>query len=142
MKFAEPIETEVLPVRSENIVRIPLGLLGFEPIKEYVLLIRPEETPFLWLQMLNDPNLAFLVVSPFVVHPSYEPDITAEDAEFLELKQPEDALVFNIVTVRPAGAATVNLRGPIVLNRHTLIAKQVIPTNAADFDLHHPLPTA
>ena len=42
----------------------------------------------------------------------------------------------------PNGGATVNLKGPIVVNRHTLRGKQVIPTNAPKFALQHPLPVA
>ncbi len=142
MKFADVSEPEVMPVERENIIRMPWGLLGFERIKEYVLLSNPDEAPFFWLQVLNDPHLAFLVISPFAAMPTYQPDISAEDVVCLELNQPHDALVFNIVTLKPGGRGTVNLRGPIVLNRNTLVAKQVIPLNSAEFDLHYPLPTA
>ena len=118
-----------------------MGLLGFEEVKEYVLLGSPEEAPFLWLQMVDDPNLAFLVISPVVVLGSYQPDIADEEVAFLGLQNPVDALVFNIVTVHPNGPATVNLKGPIVVNRHTLIGKQIVPQNVADYSLQHPLPS-
>jgi flagellar assembly factor FliW len=36
----------------------------------------------------------------------------------------------------------MNLKGPILLNRHTLRGKQVILTNAANFQLKFPLPLA
>jgi flagellar assembly factor FliW len=35
----------------------------------------------------------------------------------------------------------MNLRGPIVLNRHTLAGKQVIPLNAPSLELRHRLPS-
>ena len=54
------------------------------------------------------------------------------------IQSPADALLLNIVTVRD-GQATVNLKGPIVINRHTLIGKQCIPTNVANFALQHPM---
>jgi flagellar assembly factor FliW len=140
MRCAEASEPEVVAVQHENIIRMPLGLLGFEHIKEYVLLANPDEAPFLWLQVLADPSLAFLAISPFIVLSDYAPDLGPEDADFLELTQPHDALVFNIVTLRPGGRATVNLRGPVVVNRRTLLGRQVIPLNAAEYDLRHPLP--
>lgn len=142
MKTVATSEPEWLTVRKENIIRMPLGLLGFESIKQYVLLARPEEEPFLWLQMLDDPNHSFLVVSPFHVLPDYSPELSNDDVKFLALTAPEDAMIINIVTLRPDGQATVNLKGPIVVNRHTLIAKQVIPSNAADFSLRHPIQVA
>lgn len=142
MKCAEQNEVQVLPVKRENVIRMPSGLLGFEQIKEYVLLSNPEEAPFLWLQVLGDPGLAFLVISPFVIRPDYRPDVPDEDARTLELQSPQDALVLNIVTLRNGGQATVNLKGPIIVNQRTLVAKQVIPSNAAEYDLRQPLATS
>jgi flagellar assembly factor FliW len=105
------------------------------------MLSSPNEYPFLWLQVLEDPNLAFLVISPFEVVPDYQPDIPNEDVQFLGLKQASDALIYNIVTLKRPGPATVNLKGPVVLNRNTLIGKQVVIANAADYALQHSLPT-
>jgi flagellar assembly factor FliW len=140
MKFAELAEPEILPVTTENVVRLPLGLLGFEHIKQYVLLSKPDEAPFVWLQMLDDPNLAFLVVAPSAVISDYYPDISPEEVEFLGLADSQDTLVFNIVTLRSSGTGTVNLKGPIIVNRNTLIGKQVVPLNAMDYSSQHPLP--
>jgi flagellar assembly factor FliW len=138
MKTVELDEPHKLPVNKENIISMPLGLLGFEQVKKYVLLITPEEEPFQWLQMLDQSNQGFVVVSPSVAGPDYAPDIAPADIEFLGIQSPADALVLNIVTVRNS-QATVNLKGPIVINRHTLVGKQCIPTNVADFALQHPM---
>jgi flagellar assembly factor FliW len=139
MNTAELIELEPLPVKSENVVHLPLGLLGFETIKKYVLLANSEEAPFRWLQVVNDPSLAFLIISPADAVPHYQPELSADDVEFLGLTDPADALVYNIVTLRADGRATVNLKGPVVLNRYTLKAKQVVITNAAEYSVQHPL---
>lgn len=138
MKTVEIDEPKTLPVKKENIISMPLGLLGFEQVKKYVLLVTPEEEPFLWLQMLDNQNQGFVVISPSVAVPNYSPDIPEADIEFLGIKSPADALLLNIVTVRN-GQATVNLKGPIVINRNTLVGKQCIPTNVADFALQHPI---
>ncbi len=127
---------------NETRVELPLGLLGFERIKNYVLLENPEEAPFLWLQMLDAPNHAFLVVPPSVVADDYQPDLSLDDVGLLGLDDPRDAWVLNIVTLRSGGRSTVNLKGPVVLNRRTGVGKQVIPLNAASFPLQHPLPCA
>lgn len=142
MKTAELIEPEKRAVRGENVVQLPLGLLGFERVKNYVLLKNPGEEPFMWLQMLDNSRQAFLVVSPFLISPEYQPDIATEDVEFLGITSPSDALVVNIVTLRGNGPATVNLKGPIVINRHSLVGKQVIPNNVAQYSLSHPLPVS
>lgn len=142
MKCAEVIESVPRVTEREKKVRLPLGLLGFEQVKEYVLMADASSEPFLWLQVSNDPNLAFLVLSPFTVVPTYQPDIPEEDIKFLGLKEPEDAVVLNIVTLRGEEAATLNLKGPIVVNRKTLVGKQIIPLNAAEYSVQYPLPVS
>ena len=142
MNTAELMEPETLNVSSENVIQLPFGLLGFERVKNYVLLSRPHEQPFQWLRMLDQEKKAFLVISPFLIVSDYQPDISNEDVEYLGLNDPADALVVNIVTLRGKNGATVNLKGPIVINRHTLVGKQVIPNNAAKFALNYPLSVA
>jgi flagellar assembly factor FliW len=123
----------------KGIIHFPSGLLGFEDIKKYVLIGTPDDAPFMWLQMAEDPSLAFLVICPSLVVENYNPDISPEDAEFLGLQSPQEALVLNIVTTHKEGSATVNLKGPIVVNRYTLIGKQLIPLNSADYSVQYPL---
>jgi flagellar assembly factor FliW len=142
MKTAEMIEPEIQTISGENVIQIPDGLLGFEHVKKYVLLAQPQEAPFMWLRMIENANKRFIVVSPFQIVPDYQPDISNEDVRFLGINSPDDALVVNIVTLRPNRPPTVNLKGPIVINRHTLIAKQVIPNNASKFDVNFPLPVS
>jgi flagellar assembly factor FliW len=122
---------------NQGMITLPGGLLGFEKYRNFVLLGSPEEAPFLWLQMVDEPGLAFLVVSPSAVIERYQPDLSDEDSRMLELQSPEEALIFNIVTVHADDSATVNLKGPIVVNRRTLIGKQVIPQNAGNLSLQH-----
>lgn len=146
MNTCETIESvgtnrlEAVTVANENIVTLPLGLLGFESIKRYALLQNASESPFRWLQVIDQPDLAFLVLPALEVFPDYEPDVPAEDVKFLGLTSPDDALVFNIVTLGAKGSATANLKGPIVINRFTLKGKQVVLANAARYSIQHPLP--
>jgi flagellar assembly factor FliW len=135
-------ESHIATVAGDLTVRLPLGLLGFENIQQYSLIADPEEAPFRWLQVQDESHLAFLVLSPFEVNPDYELQLGDEDAQFLGLNSAQDALVFNIVTLRPKGSSTINLRGPIVLNRHTLVGKQVVLPESSGYSLHHPLPQA
>lgn len=125
---------------SECKITLPGGLLGFEAIKQYLLISHPGEEPFMWLQMLENPNQAFLVLSPFVALPSYSPDLGDDDVKSLGLNSPADAVLLSIATLHGDGRATVNLKGPIVVNRHTLTGKQIIPVNAQKYAVQHPLP--
>jgi flagellar assembly factor FliW len=125
-----------------NQIRLPAGILGFEQHTEYMLLANPAEMPFAWLRVADSAQLAFVVINPFVVMPDYAPNIPDTDVEFLGLKEPNDAILFSIVTLRGANRATINLKGPVVINRHTHTGKQVIIANANDYSVEHPLPVA
>jgi flagellar assembly factor FliW len=142
MKYENTMEAEATASAPGNIVRLPAGILGFEQHKEYMLLANPAEMPFAWLRVADSASLAFVVINPFVVMPDYAPDIPDTDAEFLDLKEPTDALLFSIVTLRGPNRATLNLKGPIVINRHTHTGKQVIIANASNYSVEHPLPVA
>jgi len=107
-----------------------------------MLLANPSEMPFAWLRPAESAALAFVVINPFFAMPGYAPDIPEGDVEFLGLKEPTDALLFGIVTLRGPNRATLNLKGPIVINRHTHIGKQVIIANAGNYSVEHPLPVA
>ena len=125
------------PESHKGVIHLPTGLLGFEQVKHYILVGAAEEAPFMWLQMVEEPKLSFLVVEPVRIVADYRPDISDADAEFVGLQQPEDALILNIATLHPDGTMTVNLKGPIVVNRYTLVGKQVIPSNAGQYSLRH-----
>ena len=110
-----------------------MGLLGFERIKDYLLIANATEEPFQWLQVKDNAALAFVVIDPFFVLPDYQPDIPQADVEFLGLQDPHDAVLFSIVTVYSPKNATANLKGPVIFNRRTWIGKQVVLANAAGF---------
>lgn len=116
-----------------------MGLLGFERLKDYLIIAKPEEEPFGWLQVKGDTSLAFVVINPFLIVADYSPDIPQADVEFLGLTSEEDAMLLNIVTVHKSGQATMNLKGPVVINRNTGIGKQVVIANASDYSVQHPL---
>ncbi|HTB82966.1 MAG TPA: flagellar assembly protein FliW [Candidatus Sulfotelmatobacter sp.] len=122
-------------------MRIPTGLLGFEQIKDYHLTIRPGEEPFAWLNVEGNPALAFVVINPFIVVPDYQPDIPQADVDLLQIESPDDAMLYSIVTITN-DPPTINLKGPIVINRHTYVGKQVILSNAGIFSVKHTLPVA
>jgi flagellar assembly factor FliW len=142
MTTTAPTEQPKPAPNGEQTIEFPLGLLGFEQNKRFILVASPDEAPFMWLQMVDAPRHAFLVVPPAAVVPSYEPDLSDEDVRFLGLRHASEAAVMNIVTLRSNGKSTVNLKGPLVLNQRTRVGKQVIPLNVANFSLQHPLPSA
>ena len=115
------------------------GLLGFEEIHNFFLLDTEEESPFYWFQALEEPEIAFVIIDPRFIEPEYKLNIDKKELEEIDVNNEEDLLIFSIVTIyeKPEDI-TVNLLGPIIINRQNLKAKQVINQNET-YLIKHPL---
>lgn len=132
--------TDAAPAPTQT-VRLPEGLVGFPEYKSFELLYVPDQLPFVWLRLYGPEQLHFVVIEPGGIIPDYEVELFDEDASFLGITDSSDAMVLNIVTVKPGvqSTATVNLAGPIIVNRRTGIAKQCVLANYGRYSAHHPL---
>ena len=136
------LEERIIPAAvpsSPVTLEFPCGILGFEHVKQYRLHAFADTHPFLWLEAQDGDGLCFLVAEPQYLVDSYQIELTDEDVSFLDLKDPADAAVLNIATFHSNGAVTVNLKGPLVYNRHTFVGRQVVPKNATSLSIKHPL---
>jgi flagellar assembly factor FliW len=109
------------------------GLLGFESLKNYVLM-DAERQPFFWLQSMDNEQVAFILIDPFIFRPDYELNIDNDELKNIGISDPKNALIFAIVTIPPdnAGLAsrmTANLQGPLVINRDTRQGLQAVLTD-------------
>ncbi|MBQ3965559.1 MAG: flagellar assembly protein FliW [Treponema sp.] len=116
----------LVKVDESRLLNFPKGLFGFEDYHKYAL-IEAEYEPFFWLQSLDEKGLAFLLVDPFIIVNDYELDIDDKMLSDIGITSPADVYVWSVVTV-PAdgGPVTANLQGPLVVNRKTQTALQVI----------------
>ena len=137
---------EILPTDFDsppsNEILLPRGIIGFGAYKRAELLYLPDHLPFLWMKLRSAvDHLHFIVIEPGGIVPGYEPEIFDEDAEGLDLRTPAEAMILNIVTLRRQEPveATVNLIGPLVVNRRTRLCRQLVISNYSRFSAHHPL---
>ena len=115
-----------IEVDERQQVSFPQGLLGFENLKSFVLL-DAAQPPFYWLQSLNDPEVAFVLIDPVIFKPDYTPDVPAEELEEIGINGGENQLVFAIVTIpEQQERMTANLQGPVIINKQSKIGRQVI----------------
>jgi flagellar assembly factor FliW len=125
-----------LEVPAREAILFPHGLIGLEGSR-YALLERNPGSGFLWLQSLDDPDLALPVVDPRPFLPSFALELTDEEQERIGALDPERAQLY--VTVRAAKDphdVVVNLKAPLVI--HAGRGHQVL--NAAPgADLQAPL---
>lgn len=127
---------------SANSFILPNGLIGFEDYRQAELLYQADHLPFLWLKLTSPQDVVhFVVIEPGGIIPGYEPELFDEHAMDLDLNEASEAMLLNIVTLqRPSPVeATVNLVGPIVINRRTRVGRQVVISNYSRYSAHHPL---
>ena len=109
----------------------PQGLFGFSEIKSMELFFDQEELPFMWLREEDANGLAFIVIEPGGIVPDYAVEISDADVELLGITGAEDTMILNIVTLpsEQTSKISINLVGPVIVNRNSLVAKQCIINN-------------
>lgn len=135
------IETKyhgVQDINEEAMLNFDSGIPGFPEEKKFVLLPLDEST-LLVMQSVTTPQIGFVVADPFAFFPYYDFKLSESTVEQLALEQPEDAVVYTILTVQdPFEHTTANLQAPVVINRMNNKAKQVILTEL-NYKTRHPL---
>lgn len=112
---------------DSEIVTFPEGLLGFEDIRRYVILDVPLYEPLKWLQAVDVPALAFVMVDPALLFPDYRVKVARSDVETIGLADASMAFVYvTLVVGEDPARSTVNLKGPLVFNLERRLAKQLV----------------
>jgi flagellar assembly factor FliW len=115
------------------------GIFGFEDIHEYILIDSNEGSPFFWLQAEKIAEIAFVVIEPTLIVTDYDLKADEKDLSDLEISNKEDMLLLSIVTINEdPNDITVNLLGPLVINKKNHRAKQIISTTD-EYSVRFPL---
>lgn len=111
----------MIDVEEDYIFIFENGLLGFDILREFVLISDEETMPFRWLVSIDEPTISFPLLSPWLIDLTYKPGKQFEDP---------NSVLFSIVTLEDdLGNMTANLKAPIVLNVLNQTGEQVILTN-------------
>lgn len=117
-----------LDLHDELLWTFPSGILGFPDWTRYVLLDHDTEAPVKWLQCVEEGSLAFVIMDPTLFKPDYWIEITEDAMAEIKAGGTGDLALMTILTI-PSGeptAITANLRGPLLLNWHTKLGKQLV----------------
>ncbi len=119
-------------IDPQEILKFSDGLYGFHEFHEFILLSGKEESVFRWLQSVEEPDLAFIIVKPeTILKNAYAPGVVAADLEALQVKSVSECDVYLIVTIpeNHPEKMTANLQGPVLIHKEKKIGRQVISTN-------------
>jgi len=97
---------------EDRIIRFAKGILGFEELKEY-LLLKSDDELFYWLTSIDKPDIVFPLIA-----------IRLIDSEYIEKP---DSEAFGIVKLDPDPSnITVNLKAPVYINQESKEGVQTI----------------
>jgi flagellar assembly factor FliW len=98
---------------------------GFPAHRQFVLVRLNNEGLLYAFTSIEDPELRFLVAPPEPFFPDYAPEIENEVFAALNTKDPDRLLVMVVITAG-VNETTANLLAPIIVDRDTRRAMQVV----------------
>ena len=81
MRKVNTIRFGEVEVAEDKVVHFADGIPAFEDEHEFVIVPYDEESPYVFLQSLTTPDLAFLMTVPFVFFPDYEFELDDDNQE-------------------------------------------------------------
>jgi len=123
---SRPIEATVTdPSLGLPTISMAVPMPGFPAHREFVLVRLNEEGLLYAFTSIDDPELRFLVAPPEPFFPEYAPEIEDEVFAALNTKDP-DRLLLMVVITAGVNETTANLLAPIVVDRDSMRAMQVV----------------
>lgn len=121
----------VIDIDEADFLTFPEGIPGFESCKRYALVGHDtNDSPFYWLQSIDQSDLCFVVTDPFIVYDNYGVDIEDEDVGLLKISDSNSVMTLAIVVIPDDIKETrVNLKAPLLINIDKKLGKQVIQRN-------------
>ncbi len=114
---------------ADEVLTFPFGVIGLEHLRRFALVVDARIAPCLWLQSLDEPETAFVVVDPLVVDPDYAPALPGGVSGGL----------LAIITLRPEPEkSTVNLLAPVIVDPMTREGRQLV-LHESGYSLRHPI---
>ena len=107
-----------ITVDSERVISLLSPFLGFPESTRFILKSHGPKSPFMWLQSLDNPQLAFVVLPAALTGLDYRPEIPRQIGKDLMITGDSDREILLILTIPKNNPKemTANLLGPIVLN--------------------------
>jgi len=123
---SRPIEASMTdPSLGLPTITMAVPMAGFPAHREFVLVRLNDDGLLYALTSIEDPELRFLVAPPEPFFPDYAPEIENEVFAALNAKDPDRLLLLAVITAGQS-ETTANLMAPIVVDRDSMRAMQVV----------------
>lgn len=129
-----------IEIEEKRIFNFVMPIIGFDMLHKFIILDPNKDTLFKWLQSIEDPALAFPIISVSALNLDYTIDLPDNIVETLDIKNVESLLVMNITSIpqdNPKGT-TINLLAPLIFNLDNQNAAQVV-LSGSGYDISYPM---
>ena len=126
--------SDLIEFESRRVGRIEVpeaDVMTFEPLpgfpneSRYVMMEHAPSSPLAWLVSLDDPDVAFVVTSPWTFFPQYDPPVEREHLAMLGIERRDDVELLCIVTLADE-EIFLNLAAPLLINSANRKGTQVV----------------
>lgn len=120
-----------IEIADEKIITLEKGMIGFPNLNHFALIFDEEkeqkDTTIMWLQSMDEPDIAFPVMMPHVVMEDYRPNVSEEIlAPLGEMTEENTYLLVTVTVPKKVEDFSVNLKAPIVINMENHKGVQII----------------
>ena len=129
-----------IDIADDKIITMEKGMIGFPNLKHFSLIFDEEKKEksfkIMWLQSMDDGDIAFPVVDPSFIQEDYNPFVNEEIlAPLGDMKEDNTYMLVTATVPKNIEDFSVNLKAPIVINTDTNKGAQVIAEN--DYSVKH-----
>jgi flagellar assembly factor FliW len=107
-----------IEVEEKHIFYFDNGILGFEELREFVLISEEHTNPFKWLISLDASEIGFPLLSPWHIDLEYDPR--------LDLDYEKEVIMVVVTLENEKGMMTANMKAPIIFDVKDQKGKQII----------------
>lgn len=129
-----------IEIEEKRIFNFVMPIIGFDMLHKFIILDPNKDTLFKWLQSVEDPALAFPIISVSALNLDYTIDLPDNIVDALKITNVESLLVMNITSIpqdNPKGT-TINLLAPLIFNLDNQGAAQVV-LSGSGYDISYPM---
>ncbi len=124
---------------SAKTLHFPTGMIGFENLREFIVMPNIKRGPLFWIQSVEDPEIAFVLTDPTNFFVDYRVAPDDNEKAKLGIQDGDDCHALVVVTVNSGSDFTFNLLAPILYAPSSNRAIQVV-LEQSNYSTKMPLP--
>jgi flagellar assembly factor FliW len=110
----------------DKVVHCPEGLIGFERLRDFIVLPNTNTNVLFCFQSVEEPHVAFLLINPCLFFPDYKVNVNKYVKEKLGIGSEDQYFILTTITFHQDQTVTLNLMAPIVYAPQTDRAVQMV----------------